>query len=82
MAVTLARRKSIGIGRTLRVMTETFLPEIENVQPAIRGAHPKQAGPIAVERNHAVVAEAVRIGVVVLEVTHHAFCAPIEVIEP
>ena len=49
----------------MRIVTELFLLEVEDIQPTILGAHPKQAGPITVDWHDAVIAKAIRVGVIV-----------------
>ena len=66
---------------TSRIVAELPLPEIDDIQPAIGRRHPKQTGSIAVNRDHAVVADAGRIGVIVSKVASEPFGPPVEVKE-
>ena len=75
----LAGRETIGVGRTIRIMPELLLAKIEDIDPTISGAHPQQTGPIAVNRNNAVIAETVWIGGIVLKDARHTFRAPVKV---
>ena len=45
----LAGRKTIWVRATMRKAPELFLLEVENIQPTILSAHPKQAGPITID---------------------------------
>ena len=62
----LAGRETIGAARTIRIVPEPLLPKVEDVH-TVRRAHPQQAGPVAVYRHDAVVAEAVRVASIMLE---------------
>ena len=45
----LAGRKTIWVPGAMRIVAELFLLEVENIQPTILSAHPKQAGPITID---------------------------------
>ena len=75
----LAGRETIWVPATMRKAPELFLLEVENIQPAILSAHPKQAGPITIDWHNAVVAKAMRVGVIVLKKACKSFCAPVKV---
>jgi hypothetical protein len=76
----LAGREGIGVGRAMRIMAELFLLEIENIEATVLGAQPKQAGSITVYWDNAIIAEAIRVGVVVLKEAREMPRAPVEVI--
>ena len=75
----LAGRKTIWVRATMRKAPELFLLEVENIQPTILSAHPKQAGPITIDCHNAVVAKAMRVGFIVLKEACKSFCAPVKV---
>ena len=75
----LAGRQTIWVRATMRKAPELFLLEVENIQPTVLSAHPKQAGPITVDRHNAVVAKAMRVGSIVLKKACESFGAPVKV---
>jgi len=58
--------ETIGAARTICVVPEPLLPKVEDIH-TVRRAHPQQAGPVAVYRHDAVIAEAVRVASIVLK---------------
>ena len=80
--MTLPADRLLGSASDAYNVPEPFLPEVENIQPPVRRAHPKQAGPIAIDRHDAVVAEAARVGLIVLKEARKTFRAPVEVRQP
>ena len=77
----LAGGESLRVCGAMRIMAELFLLEIENIKSTILSAHPKQAGPITVYWNNAIIAEAIRVRVIVLEESREMLRAPVKVIQ-
>src|SRR4029453_5830239 len=77
-----AGRETVGVFGTMGIVADLSLPKSENVPSAISRAHPQQPGPIAVDGNNAVVAEAVRFGSRVLVEASETLGAPGEGGEP
>ena len=74
-----AGRQTIWVRATMREAPELFLLEVENIQPTILSAHPKQAGPITIDSHNAVVVKAMRVGFIVLKKVCKSFGAPVKV---
>jgi hypothetical protein len=76
------RRETAWFVGTMRVVGELCLPEVENVDSAVDSAYPQQPRPIAVDRSHAVMAETVGVGAVVLKQTRHTLRPTVKIMEP
>ena len=77
----LARRKTIAFRGAMRIVAELFLLEVEDIQPTVLSAHPKQAGPVTIDPHNAVIAKAIRVGFMVLKEASELSCAPVKVRE-
>ena len=62
-----ARGEAIRVTGAMHISAELLLLEIENINSSLLSSHPQNAAPVLIDRYNSVIAEAIRVALIVLE---------------